>query len=91
MDFENYRRIACILTFLELFYYEIELRNRFPDFYRKKEQMEERTGDIMTEYPDYCKDEGLDEQINIWLSEFCDQIADVKQQQVFRKKFRLDS
>lgn len=76
MSFHDFLRITCILFYLDLTFYEIKLNESFPEFYFKKEQLMARLLDIAEEYPDFCLEEGFEEKIRIWLTDFYNQIPD---------------
>ena len=90
MTFIDFLRISCILFHMNFAFYETYLNELFPEFYQKKECMLTRHNDILLEYPNYYEDECFEETIRIWLTEFCDQIADKSMQTVCRKKLKID-
>lgn len=76
ITFHDYLRITCILSNLNLVFYEIRLIELFPEFHKKKEQMLVRHEEILKEYPDYDKDENFNKIVQDWLTEFHSQIPD---------------
>ncbi len=86
MSFHDFLRISCILFYMDFNYYETHINELFPELYRQKEHMLMRHNEIMLEYPNYYKDEGVDEKIRNWLTEFCGQIKDKTKQRTCRKK-----
>ncbi|MEY8390919.1 hypothetical protein D3Z36_04180 [Lachnospiraceae bacterium] len=89
MSFRDFLRISYILFFMDFNYYETYINELFPEYYKKKEHMLIRHIEIMLEYPNYYKDEGVEEQIRSWLTDFCDQVKDKTMQKACRKKLEI--
>lgn len=87
MSFQDYLRITCIISFMDLVYYEVKLNELFPELHEEKEQMLKRHKVIISEYPDYYKDEDVYKKVQDLLTAFCCQISDKEQQDFYAKKF----
>lgn len=88
MSFYDFLRISCILFYMNFIFYESYLNELFPEYSLRKEDMLKRHRDILNEYPDYYKDECFHEKMQLWLTEFCDQIPDKLLRATYRKKFK---
>ena len=88
MSFYDFLRISCILFYMNFIFYESYLNELFPEYSLRKEDMIKRHRDILNEYPDYYKDECFHEKMQLWLTEFCDQIPDKLLRATYRKKFK---
>ena len=90
MTFSDYLRITCITCNMGLVYYGVKISELFPEFYEMKQQMLKRHKAILKEYPDYYKDEGVSNKVQLWLTEFCNQIPDEYQRKMCIEKLGLE-
>lgn len=89
LSFMEYVRIICILSHTDFVFYEMYLNEQFPEYCRRREEIQKRHEEILEKYSDYYEDECFEEKVNIWLKEFCAQISDKEQQRIYKDRWNL--
>lgn len=70
MGLADYNRLIYLMITLEYFGCVIIMHRRFPELHVKSDEQSDRQGSILEEYPDYFEDEGVIDNIDIWMEEF---------------------
>lgn len=90
MSYNDYLRLTCIISNMNLVYYQIKINELFPDFYKMRKQMLKRHNEILQIYPDYYEDEDFYKTEKNWLAEFFDQISNESQKRTYFQMFHIE-
>lgn len=90
MKFYDFLRITYLISRLEMTFYEIHLNTIFPELKKKEEEMMKRHDDILKDYPEYYKDEGIPDILRKWCMDFCLHMPTLELTQKYWEKFQLD-
>ncbi len=82
-------RFLFITRRLELFDYEFYLSEKYYELFKKIVEVVDRQFDILSEYPEYIRDEGIFELQEGWLADFYEQLPPRKKK-IYKDRLLID-